>query len=572
MHTRARLCSFDVSGVRMPRCASALLLTACLMAGRPSTAAAQDLVPLDEFSPAFLGMYRKVMLIEDDIRRYAEKYGVDYDLARAVCLYESGGNAGLTSVAGAKGYFQVMPATFRELRVATNIEGGIKYLSQMIRRFEREDRAVAAYNGGPGRIGRGGGLPLETLQYVLGVGQYRSVLKQYDASIRQHAGTIGLETVRAGDDWATLSARLGVPGWELRIHNPFLAERRLRQGQIVAYPSVPRENLFRVDGDHVEYRMRHGDNYIKLAFTLGLDLDGLRDVNGLWHIEATPAGTALRIPLAADRQQVLRAAVGLAPDVGAPEAVLVREAGGDDPATHIALAVATAPAREEPTPASTAAGESLLAAVVTHRVARGETLTDLAERYGTSAGAIQRENGMNGRTTIRVGEMLEIPGSDGGRVVTHRVASGETLSELADQYGTSTGAIQDASELGRRTTIRVGETLRIPAGSTAARTVVHRVASGDTLADLAHRYGTTIESIQSANELGNRTTIHVGDTLQIPSDRRPAPRPVTHRVSRGDTLAGLAEEYGISIRAIQDANDMGRRTTIRLGEVLRIHR
>ena len=70
-------------------------------------------LPLEEFSPAFLGMYRKVMEVEDEIRRHAERYGVDFDLARAVCLYESGGNAGLASHAGAQGYFQVMPRTYR---------------------------------------------------------------------------------------------------------------------------------------------------------------------------------------------------------------------------------------------------------------------------------------------------------------------------------------------------------------------------------------------------------------------------------------------------------------------------
>ena len=80
------------------------------------------LLPLEDVSPVFLGMYRKVMEIEADIKRYAERYGVDVDLARAVCLYESGGNAGLNSGAGAQGYFQVMPATFRALRVESDIE------------------------------------------------------------------------------------------------------------------------------------------------------------------------------------------------------------------------------------------------------------------------------------------------------------------------------------------------------------------------------------------------------------------------------------------------------------------
>ncbi|MEC9301677.1 MAG: transglycosylase SLT domain-containing protein, partial [Acidobacteriota bacterium] len=80
-----------------------------------------DVLPLEQFSPSFLGMYRKVMEIEDEIRRHTDRYDLHYDLARAVCLYESGGNAGLSSGPGARGYFQVMPATFRSLRVDTNI-------------------------------------------------------------------------------------------------------------------------------------------------------------------------------------------------------------------------------------------------------------------------------------------------------------------------------------------------------------------------------------------------------------------------------------------------------------------
>ncbi len=127
----------------------------------PGTQAAFSAVlPLEEFSPAFLGVYRKVMEIEDEILEYADKYAVDPALARAVCMYESGGNANLSSSAGAQGYFQVMGPTFRSLRVETNIEAGIKYLSQQITRFDREDYALAAYNGGPSRVARGGAMPL----------------------------------------------------------------------------------------------------------------------------------------------------------------------------------------------------------------------------------------------------------------------------------------------------------------------------------------------------------------------------------------------------------------------------
>jgi soluble lytic murein transglycosylase-like protein len=159
------------------------------------------------------------MEIEGDIVRYSRKYGVDLSLASAVCMYESGGNDNLTSGAGAGGYFQVMPATFRLMRVTTNIEAGIKYLGQLVEQFGREDYALAAYNGGPGRVARGRAMPLESLQYVLGVGDYRSVLKMYEPSVRAHAAELGLVTSRKGDDWWTLSRRLQVPLIQLRLWN-----------------------------------------------------------------------------------------------------------------------------------------------------------------------------------------------------------------------------------------------------------------------------------------------------------------------------------------------------------------
>ncbi len=179
-----------------------ILLTTALMAwngpGRPvSVARAQSDAPLpavlsaDDLSPAFVGMYRKVMEIDDEIVAQSKKYGVDPLLARAVCMYESGGNANLTSGAGARGYFQVMPSTFRLMKVPTNIEAGIKYLGQLISQFEREDYALAAYNGGPTRVARGRSMPLESLQY----------------SSRRRVLPFGVEDVRA----AGACARRGSP-------------------------------------------------------------------------------------------------------------------------------------------------------------------------------------------------------------------------------------------------------------------------------------------------------------------------------------------------------------------------
>ena len=377
----------------------------------------EDILPLGDFSPALLGMFRKVMEIEDEIRKFADQYDVSFDLARAVCLHESGGNPNLRSGAGARGYFQVMPATFRSLRVDTNIEAGIKYLSQMTDQFGREDYALAAYNAGPGRVRRGRP-PLETLQYVLAVGHFRNALKLHGRSIRHHAEQIGLEQVRDGDTWWAISQRVGIPVLQLRMHNPFLATRPLRAGQLMAYPPLPRTDLLVRTGDELTYRSRHGDNYLHLAFILEVELDEFRAVNELWRLQTLPAGQLLRVPLGWQ--------------------------GRHDE----------------------------------HRVEPGEDLAAVAATYRSTPWRIIRDNGLFEDERLVPGTVLKVRAQRGGRAaaapaapsapaaaadVTHRVRRGDTLGRLARRYGTTIRAIQAANDMGRRTVIRVGQRLRIPA-------------------------------------------------------------------------------------------------------------
>lgn len=392
---------------------TAALLVAAASGWAPPRVAAQtpapatEILAVTEFSPAFLGMYRKVMEIEAEIRRYADKYGVDYDLARAVVIQESGGNADLNSAPGANGYFQLMPATFASLKVQTNIEAGLTYLSQMIARFGREDYAVGAYNGGPSRI-TSGRPPLETLQYILSVETYRMVIRMHDAAIRHHATQIDLETVRLGDTWSSLSARLGVPIVQLRLHNPFLATRALRTGRLMAYPQTPRTDLVVPDGQDLRYRGRIGDNYLHLAFTFGVARDDLREANKLWHLGTLPPGMEIRIPM-------------------------------DWSASHNE-----------------------------HRVATGDTLESIAARYRSNPWRIIRDNGLwderlAAGTVLRIRPEPEQPASPKPTFVTYRVSRGDTLSTIARRHRTSVPALQRANDMGGRTVIRVGQHLRVPA-------------------------------------------------------------------------------------------------------------
>lgn len=386
-----------------------------------STTDAGATVPATELSAAFLGIYRKLMEIEGEIKQHAVRYGLDYDLARAVCLYESGGNADLNSSAGARGYFQVMPATYRALKVQSNIEAGVKYLSQLVRQFEREDLAVAAYNAGPGGVAKRRPMPLETLQYVIGVGHYRSVLKQYEASIREHAQHLGLATVRDGDTWGALSRRTGISIVQLRLHNPFLAARPLRAGQLVAHPTrEPGSSPVFVENGTPTYQTRHGDNYFNVAFALDVDLDALREANGLWRLQPLPAGLTLTVPMAPWQGEhtlhVVQAAEALeaiARRYATDEWQVLRDNGlvtGGPIAPGAALRIRDPKAARSTNGARpTRAASASDPAVRTHRVARGETLSSIARRYGTSVAAIQRASALGSRTRILVGQTLTIP-------------------------------------------------------------------------------------------------------------------------------------------------------------------
>jgi hypothetical protein len=125
--------------------------------------------------------------IDSIVKEAAQKYGLDPNLVRAVIKTESNFDPKAVSSAGAMGLMQLMPKTAEGLGVgdafdpAQNIDGGARYLKQMLDRYDGEiDNALAAYNWGPGNLDRSRGryMPRETSNYIRIVNKH---LRRYTA-------------------------------------------------------------------------------------------------------------------------------------------------------------------------------------------------------------------------------------------------------------------------------------------------------------------------------------------------------------------------------------------------------
>jgi membrane-bound lytic murein transglycosylase D len=253
---------------------------------------------------------------------------------------------------------------------------------------------------------------------------------------------------------------------------------------------------------------------------------------------------------------------------------------------------------------------------VRHKIKRGETVSTIAARYGVSQYAIFEANNLSRRSKIYAGKSLIVPvpldreyrsssrrknGEYKAKNAIYSVRAGDTMWDIARAFGTTVGALRRINYIERGSRIYVGQKLKIPASANKlkdknvvdskssaayakadnasvkskssekkkAGSGTHKVRRGDTLWDIARKYGTTTTSIRRLNGLGRSSRIYPGQLL-IVSDEG-SPDYVIHKVRRGETLSRIAKKYRTTIAKILAANNISNPDQLQVGERLKIY-
>lgn len=236
------------------------------------------------------------------------------------------------------------------------------------------------------------------------------------------------------------------------------------------------------------------------------------------------------------------------------------------------------------TPAAAAAGQ-------TYVIQDGDTLGKIATKFGVERKALLEANRLSEGQPIYIGETLMVP-AGATAPAPAPAAPANNVAKTTPQIpappvptGNTANANQPAPA--KQESIVVGETKK----AAPASTTLHTVAKGDTLTSLSKKYGTSVESLKTANGLRS-DAISLGQSLKIPtakstntaenSKTTPAPQQSSsfqydnpllkqdeaygyYTVVKNDNLYAIARDFFTTMAELQRINNMGSSTVIKPG-------
>jgi membrane-bound lytic murein transglycosylase D len=172
---------------------------------------------------------------------------------------------------------------------------------------------------------------------------------------------------------------------------------------------------------------------------------------------------------------------------------------------------------------------------VHYRVGEGDTLGSIAAEFRVAPTEIVRLNSIRDANRIFPGQMLVLgqssalgdsvaqffsrDGGDDEPSLRYTVRVGDNLSAIAGRFGTTVMTLVEANDIEDPDAIQPGSTLEVPVGTGAAPTASPRryvIKRGDTLLNIAQRFGSSVERILRANAIRDPNRIRLGQEIEIP--------------------------------------------------------
>lgn len=255
------------------------------------------------------------------------------------------------------------------------------------------------------------------------------------------------------------------------------------------------------------------------------------------------------------------------------------------------LLVKTSSSASQPTNNS----QSTTSTATSYTVQSGDNLSEIAAKFGTTYETLARLNNIANPNRIYVGQVLRLTAGSSSSVTTstsntsantgtYIVKSGDNLSEIAAKFDTTYENLARINNITNPNRIYVGQVLRLSnttssashytSTSSRANTAgTYTVQSGDTLSGIAAKLGTSYEALAQRNNIANPNRIYVGQVLRVSGNGTVSYRHSstassrgTYVVKSGDTLSGIASNYGLSWTTLASKNHIARPYTIYVGQ------
>ena len=196
-------------------------------------------------------------------------------------------------------------------------------------------------------------------------------------------------------------------------------------------------------------------------------------------------------------------------------------------------------------------------------VQSGDSLWKIANKYGITVDELKSLNGLTSNN-LSVGQILEVPG--GSSSGTYTVKSGDSLWKIANQYGLTVAELKNLNGL-TSDNLSIGQVLKISNSSSSNNSNTYTVKAGDSLWKIANQYGLTVAELKNLNGLTS-DNLSIGQVLKI-SNSSSSNNSNTYTVKAGDSLWNIANKYGITVSELKNLNGLTS-DNLSIGQVLKV--